>query len=283
MSEEQLEGCLRTLVSIVEVKDESLSNDISGSWSSGSSMMMQDMPHLEPTAHNSSSTGPANSLSGSSSISCNSGSDKLFDAAGQAIARFRGLFNDCQKTICTNKHSFSSSTIAWLEMVLVEVSLRNRDRFHVFWAVLKHHYIRVLSGPSVKLSYITERRVLGLLKICTRMISRDNFSGTILELLGRLFARSSVNRNSSNNNSIKASNNGAAAASASYDDDEDSYNGNNSSNNNNDSVSRNNMKMTFLPIKSSLLLQLSNQVVITRIVIVIVLNFHVNFPNSIVL
>jgi len=88
------------------------------------------------------------------------------------------------------RHSFSSSSVAWLEMVLVEISLRNRDRFSTFWPVLKHHYIRVLSGPLVTLSYITERRVLGLLKICTRMMSRDHFSGAILELMGRIFARS---------------------------------------------------------------------------------------------
>ena len=88
------------------------------------------------------------------------------------------------------RHSFSSSSVAWLEMVLVEISLRNRDRFSTFWPILKHHYIRVLSGPLVTLSYITERRVLGLLKICTRMMSRDHFSGAILELMGRIFARS---------------------------------------------------------------------------------------------
>lgn len=100
------------------------------------------------------------------------------------------LLASCNSAL-QGRHCFSSASVAWLEMVLVEVSLRNRDRFQSFWPTLKHHYIRSLCGATVQLSYITERRVLGILKICTRMISRDHFSGAILELLGRIFARQS--------------------------------------------------------------------------------------------
>lgn len=100
------------------------------------------------------------------------------------------FLSECH-TALQGRHSFSSASVAWLEMVLVEVSLRNRDRFASLWPVLKHHYVRVLCGSAVSLSYVAERRVLGILKICTRMISRDNLAGTILELLGRIFARSS--------------------------------------------------------------------------------------------
>lgn len=155
------------------------------------------------------------------------------------------------------RQSFSSASVAWLEMVLVEVSLRNRDRFQSFWPILKHHYIRSLCGSSVQLSYITERRVLGILKICTRMISRDHFSGAILELLGRIFARQGP---SSPSISAGASQKGGAVASpvsggsmrrgsmsprADNDEDDSGY-----------TLS----KPQFPPMASQLLLQLSNQV-----------------------
>ncbi|KAJ1390138.1 hypothetical protein B484DRAFT_439804, partial [Ochromonadaceae sp. CCMP2298] len=85
--------------------------------------------------------------------------------------------------------ALSAPTVSWLEMILVEVSLRNRDRFTSFWPILKAHYLRTLTGPHVRLSYTTERRAAGLLKICTRMISRDHLSGSILEIMGMIFAQ----------------------------------------------------------------------------------------------
>ena len=105
----------------------------------------------------------------------------------QARVRDEFLAKCC--TALKGHNSFSMATVAWLEMVLVEISLRNRDRFQALWPALKHHYLRTLCGSQVELSYVTERRVLGILKICTRMMSRDHFSGAVLELLGRMFAR----------------------------------------------------------------------------------------------
>lgn len=51
----------------------------------------------------------------------------------------------------------SAASIAWLEMLLVEIVLRNRDRFHLCWPYLKYHYTRSLGNSFHKLSYITER------------------------------------------------------------------------------------------------------------------------------
>jgi hypothetical protein len=153
-----------------------------------------------------------------------------------------GFLAECSAAVQC-KHSFSSSSVAWLEMVLVEVSLRNRDRFQSFWPTLKHHYVRVLCGSAVGLSYVTERRVLGILKICTRMISRDNFSGTILELLGRIFARAAPTKNTPIASPLGTVN---TRTTASVDDDEEGgY-----------TLS----KPHFPPMSGPLLNQLSNQV-----------------------
>lgn len=157
LSEKSLDTLLRSLVGVAEAKD-NLS-----------------------AASKVSSTDTQQEGDGAALFSRNSSEQLLFSTKAFLAESHAAL---------AQRHSFSSSSVAWLEMVLVEISLRNRDRFSTFWPILKHHYIRVLSGPLVTLSYITERRVLGLLKICTRMMSRDHFSGAILELMGRIFARS---------------------------------------------------------------------------------------------
>lgn len=55
------------------------------------------------------------------------------------------------------RKSISTSSLAWLEVVLVEIALRNRDRFHVCWPTLRAHYLRSLGSQSFKLSYVAER------------------------------------------------------------------------------------------------------------------------------
>ncbi len=50
----------------------------------------------------------------------------------------------------------SACSCAWMEMVLVEVSLRNRDRFATIWPVVGRHYCATLNAAAY-LSYITER------------------------------------------------------------------------------------------------------------------------------
>lgn len=79
----------------------------------------------------------------------------------------------------------SPSSCAWLEIVLVESALRNRDRFPLLWESMSNHYMSTLSGANV-LSYSFERRVSGILKVATRMISREQVAGPILDVLGAL-------------------------------------------------------------------------------------------------
>lgn len=104
------------------------------------------------------------------------------------------LCNECEASVYASQ-CFSTSSIAWLEMLLIEVSLRNRDRFTLVWPQLKGHYVRGLSGRQVALSYVTERRVTGLLKVSARLIGRESHADTILDYLGQMFAlRSDVQR-----------------------------------------------------------------------------------------
>ena len=172
LSEQSLDALLRSLVAMAEAKDESHHGDQSDAQPVSSSV---------PAEAGSEAPTSKEAKEGKTVQFSRNASDELLHVTRDFLA--------ASYSALAAKHSFSSSTVSWLEMVLVEISLRNRDRFSTFWPILKHHYIRVLSGPLVDLSYVTERRVLGLLKICTRMISRDHFSGAILELMGRIFAR----------------------------------------------------------------------------------------------
>lgn len=88
--------------------------------------------------------------------------------------------------ICYDTPLPSSATASWLEMILVDISLRNRDRFGRLWPSLDAHYRRVLSGSDT-ISYVTERRIVGIFKIAERMVSRDALAVPILGLLGHLF------------------------------------------------------------------------------------------------
>jgi hypothetical protein len=61
----------------------------------------------------------------------------------------------------------SDESRAWLEMILVETSLRNRDRFSLLWSPISTHYYKTLGRVSgiagaeivVKFDYTTERSV----------------------------------------------------------------------------------------------------------------------------
>lgn len=73
-----------------------------------------------------------------------------------AITGFGSMLNELVPSdkLC---RSVSASSMAWLEVVLVEISLRNRDRFHVCWLILRSHYLRSLGSSSFRLSYVAER------------------------------------------------------------------------------------------------------------------------------
>ena len=50
----------------------------------------------------------------------------------------------------------SPSSVSWLENLLVETSLRNRDRLFIFWILLSQHYEKTIRG-AVVLTYPLER------------------------------------------------------------------------------------------------------------------------------
>ena len=111
-------------------------------------------------------------------------------------------------SVASNMPQPSESSRCWLEMILVETSLRNRDRFSLLWPIISKHYEKTLGNVNsigtvttgaateattrtvdtvVKFDYSTERRVVGLFKIATRMLARKKVSSSLLELLGNLF------------------------------------------------------------------------------------------------
>ena len=53
----------------------------------------------------------------------------------------------------------SPSSVSWLENLLVETSLRNRDRLFIFWILLSQHYEKTIRD-AVVLTYPLERLVL---------------------------------------------------------------------------------------------------------------------------
>ena len=80
----------------------------------------------------------------------------------------------------------SPASAAWQENVLVDVALRNRDRFSLLWPVLREHYLRGLNSRR-QLTYVVERRVVAIFKIAERMLSRGEHTKAILSLLASLF------------------------------------------------------------------------------------------------
>jgi len=81
----------------------------------------------------------------------------------------------------------SPASCAWFELILYEITIRNRDRFHLIWPVLEKHYTKCISNCYI-LSYPLERRVISIFKIAIRMLSRDAvLSRSIISLIGGLF------------------------------------------------------------------------------------------------
>ena len=80
----------------------------------------------------------------------------------------------------------SAATIAWLENVLVEVILRNRDRFTLLWPILSTHYSAGLC-PTSTLSYAVERRVVGIFQVVERLMVRSGQVQPLLAILARFF------------------------------------------------------------------------------------------------
>jgi hypothetical protein len=99
----------------------------------------------------------ANITSTNSSTASNTHGSSL--AQADHISTYSLLFDT--KTLITPSHIHTyttASSYAWLEMLLIEIALRNRDRFQICWPLLRSHYQRCLSqNVFSKLSYVTER------------------------------------------------------------------------------------------------------------------------------
>ena len=122
----------------------------------------------------------------------------------------------------------TEASSAWLEMVLVESSLRNRDRMGLVWPVISRHYVtsfgmdedvcrRGLDESSasrgddaehhIMLVHSIDRRVLGLFKVATRMLSRRQLCAPIIQLLATVFGpHSYTNGEQSEDNSSRSPN-----------------------------------------------------------------------------
>ncbi|XP_057309577.1 Golgi-specific brefeldin A-resistance guanine nucleotide exchange factor 1-like [Hydractinia symbiolongicarpus] len=62
---------------------------------------------------------------------------------------------------------------------LIKVALQNRDRISLLWQSLQDHLSNIIiSAP--KYSFLVERAVVGLLRLCIRLIRRDDISAQVL-------------------------------------------------------------------------------------------------------
>jgi len=76
----------------------------------------------------------------------------------------------------------SRPSLAFAEVLLVEISLRNRDRMGCLWPMLSNHYRQRLHRAR-KLTFSVEKVATGLLRICTRLMLRANMLATCSEAL----------------------------------------------------------------------------------------------------
>lgn len=117
--------------------------------------------------------------------------EKLNGDTATETCSINNLYNAVEDILGFAVH-VSPPSCAWLETILVDVSLRNRDRFNLLWPILEKHYVSTLSGSS-QLTYASERRISGLLRIGSRIISRDDHcdqsSEKILNLIGLLLSQ----------------------------------------------------------------------------------------------
>jgi hypothetical protein len=79
------------------------------------------------------------------------------------------------------------ASCCWIENIVVDVILRNRDRFVLCWPHLKSHYMRTLADQNAEFSRISEYQLLGIFTICKRMLSRESCVASLLESLSKIF------------------------------------------------------------------------------------------------
>jgi hypothetical protein len=136
---------------------------------------------------------------GSASVSLAPSYDEPVNSlGGHGIEELKKYLIDVSKKLPPPTEASS----AWLEMVLVEAALRNRDRMSLIWPMISAHYSRPfgedesiitssshLEGHPVILSHSIDRRVIGIFKIATRLLSRQQLCGPIIHLLAHIFGQ----------------------------------------------------------------------------------------------
>ena len=92
---------------------------------------------------------------------CNSSSSSKWrpfceNQMGIAYDVINNFYNSLEVS-SSHKSFISTASASWLETILTEICLRNRDRFQLCWEILKHHYLKTFGSRGCPLSYITER------------------------------------------------------------------------------------------------------------------------------
>lgn len=122
----------------------------------------------------------------SSLISACEASDEVLFSGTESVpllsgSSFEAIAIDFSSNIFSTSVLVSPSTCAWFEMLVIETCFKNRDRLSVLWPIVSAHFSRLRVYSSV--SYVNERRVIGLFKIASRMLFRRQVSSQILDLL----------------------------------------------------------------------------------------------------
>ncbi len=96
-----------------------------------------------------------------------------------------GFMEQCNRQLDFSK-ILSFASASWLEAVLVEVVLRNRDRFNLCWPIVLSHYSSTICDSNFSLSRVAELQLNGVLKLSVRLLARENCMSALLDFLGKL-------------------------------------------------------------------------------------------------
>ena len=104
-------------------------------------------------------------------------------AADSCFLSNSALENLCKALIamCLSSVDTSESVAVLLLEIVCDVSLRNKDRVHVWWELLSELLVSLVNSTSV--NFVTERAVVNVLRIANRLFARDGFSQQMLSVL----------------------------------------------------------------------------------------------------
>jgi hypothetical protein len=161
LPDDHLLSLLRSIIRITEVDPSTSSGNPSDPSSSDPQQQQQllEMNYEISKDSATSSTGILSSLNANNNSNNNSGNNHPTKTVPIHYYRNSENFLDTSSFISLGRiHRYvSKSSIAWLEMMLIEIALRNRDRFALYWPILKLHYQKCLGNQFTRLSYVSER------------------------------------------------------------------------------------------------------------------------------